>query len=573
METSQIRNFAIIAHVDHGKSTLADRLLEITHTIPKEKMRDQYLDQNLVGREHGITIKLAPVRMVYKSDYILNLIDTPGHVDFSYEVSRTLAACEGTVLLVDATQGIQAQTVAHYNSAVSEKLKIIPVINKIDLESARIEETKDEMSQMFNFDKEEIIGVSAKTGQNVETLLNKIIEKIPSPQNTWEENFKALIFDAVFDEHRGVILYIRVTSGALEKNQMIKLFQSRTETIVSEVGYFSPFLVSKKDLSVGEIGYIVTGIKNIRDARVGDTVFIKGDEIKPLPGYFTPKPMVFFGVFPKKNQDLSKLRLALSKISLNDASITISEESSTFLGNGFRVGFLGLLHAEIIKERMEKESGLEIILTMPRILYIEESDGEVLEPYIILTIYTPKEYIGAVMTLCQKRKGKLIDLNYFQNNVIVKYEIPYSMLIRGLSSDLKSKSSGFASMDYEQVGYKKADVLTINVLINGQNIDVLSEKVYKDEAGIIARKKILKLKETLPRQQFRQIIQAEVSGNILAREEIPPFRKDVLAKMSGGDRTRKDKLLDKQKKGKSKLLGGAKIEIPPDSLYDLLKEN
>lgn len=570
--TSKIRNFAIIAHVDHGKSTLADRLLEATGTIPKSKMHEQFLDQNAIGREHGITIKLAPVRMFYNG-YILNLIDTPGHADFSYEVSRTLAACEGAILLVDATQGIQAQTVAHYITAEKEGLKIIPVINKIDLEAARVNETKNQLFEVFGFKKEEILEISAKTGKNVSNLLNEIIEKIPSPQGSEENSFRALIFDAVFDEHRGVILYIKVFDGLLDKHQKIKLYQNEAESIVNDLGYFSPSLVSQKSLGLGEIGYIVTGIKDIRQARVGDTVFIKDKEITSLPGYLSPKPMIFFGIYPKNSADLIKLRQSLSKISLNDSSITISDESSAFLGNGFRVGFLGLLHAEITKERIEKENNLPIILTMPQILYKKEDSGMFYEPYVRLLIYSPQKYLGSIMNLCQKRKGKLIDVKYLEDNMIAKYEVPYSVLIKGLSAELKSISSGFASLDYELIDYRIADVVDINILINGVLIDVLSEKVYKDEAVSIARKKITKLKETLPRQQFRQIVQGEVSGVIVAREEIPPFRKDVLAKMSGGDRTRKDKLLEKQKKGKSKLLQTSKIEIPQNALYSLLGEN
>lgn len=565
---SNIRNFAIVAHIDHGKSTLADRLLEITGTIAKNKMHEQFLDQNPISRERGITIKLAPVRMNYKN-HILNLIDTPGHIDFSYEVSRTLSSCEGVVLLVDATQGVQAQTVAHFHAAKSQNLKILPVINKIDMDIARVEDTIEQMVEMFEFAPQDILRVSARTGQGVEALLDKIIEEIPSPKILQVDIFRALIFDAVYDDHRGVVAFVRVFDGQLKKGDRVNFLQSNTSSVVSDVGYFSPSLVSSPVISAGDIGYIVSGVKDIRSARVGDTVSNNANS-EALPGYKTPQPMVFFGVYPKEQNDLVKLKEGLSKLSLNDASLTIDNEYSSYLGSGFRVGFLGLLHAEIVKERLKNEQGIDPLFTRPQVLY-REVDGKTMEPYMKIEIYTPKNFVGPLMDLCQKRKGMLINLVYHKENAQLTYEMPYSSLLANFTSDIKSVSSGFASLDYEIVGYREADLVNLEVVINDVPIDVLSETVYKQEASYKGREKVDKLKEFLPRQQFRQIIQAKVGGDIIARSEIPPFRKDVLAKMSGGDRTRKDKLLEAQKKGKSKMLQKARIDIPQKALYSLIE--
>ncbi len=576
MQNKNIRNFAIIAHIDHGKSTLADRFLEITKTIPKDKLKEQFLDQSPISRERGITIKLAPVRMKYELDnnsHILNLIDTPGHIDFSYEVSRTLAACEGAILLVDATQGVQAQTVAHLNVAKKQNLKIIPVINKIDLQTAKVDSVVSELYDFFGFSKEEIIYISAKNGENVKELLDEVIKKIPPPKGDLNLALKALIFDAVYDQHRGVIAFVRIIDGKIKKGDKIKLFQSSVESEAGEVGFFSPFLTPLDSLEAGEIGYVVTGIKNIKDCRVGDTITNVNKKITPLSGYNPPKPMVFFGIYPHNKNELIHLKEALNKISLNDSSLSIEEEYSAYLGSGFRVGFLGLLHAEIIKEKLKQEEKVSPILTMPKVLYKKDKDGFFLEPYMNLTIYTPSNYVGGIMTLCQKRKGKMVDVSYHENNAVLKYEMPYSMFIRGLASEVKSISSGFASLDYELTEYKKADLEKLDIVINDYEVDVLSELVYKEEADYVAREKTNKLKEVLPRQQFRQIIQAKINQRVLARTEIPPFRKDVLQKMSGGDRTRKDKLLEKQKKGKGKLLVKAKIILPEDSLISLISKN
>ena len=577
---SNIRNFAIIAHIDHGKSTLADRFLEITNTLSKNKIGEQFLDQNPIERQRGITIKLAPVRMSYALDaktYTLNLIDTPGHVDFSYEVSRTLAACEGAILLVDATQGVQAQTVAHYFSAKKEGLTIIPVINKIDLQSARVDEVAIELEEIFGISKDELIYISAKTGQNVPELLIAIIEKIPAPRGSEENPLRALIFDALYDEHRGVIVYVRIVDGVLNHTEKISFSQTNQVTNASEIGYFIPQMNPQKSLTAGDIGYIVTGVKDIHQTQVGDTITISNiksqiSNIEPLPGYKKPKPMVFFGVYPKTTNELVHLKEGLFKYALNDTSITIADEYSSFLGNGFRVGFLGLLHADIVRERLKQEENVDLFLTSPQVLYEIKDDGSMLEPYMILTIYVPSVYIGNIISVCQKQKGNMIDLSYFQNSAILKYEMPYSMLIRGLSSELKSVTSGFASLDYEISEYKPADLVNVEIKINDVPIDVLSEYAYRDEAPYIAREKVQMLKEKLPRQQFRQIIQAVIGGTIIAREEIPPFRKDVLQKIYGGDRTRKDKLLDKQKKGKAKMIKTGKINIPQEVLFSLIEK-
>lgn len=574
MNQSHIRNFAIIAHIDHGKSTLSDRLLEITQTVAKDKLQEQFLDQNPISRERGITIKLAPVRMKYHNEtgeYILNLIDTPGHVDFSYEVSRTLAACEGAVLLVDATQGIQAQTVAHFQAAKKEGLVMIPVLNKIDLPNANTQGVVKELVEVFGFREEEIHFISAKTGENVKELLDTIIRKIPPPQGNPQAPLRALIFDAVYDEYRGVVSFVRVIDGSIRKGERVQFFQSKVKTEVTDVGYFTPFLVSSEEVATGEIGYVIGGVKDIRQAQVGDTIMLESKIVEPLPGYTTPKPMVFFGMYPKDAGDFAALRDALGKLTLNDTALTYSEEYSAYLGSGFRVGFLGLLHAEIVKERIVREFGLDLLLTMPQVLYETNENGELLEPYMLLTVYTPTATVGSVMSVCQKRKGTLIDMVYHETYAELSYEMPYSMFIRGLSGEIKSVSAGFASLDYELTEYKAADLVKLEVRINDNPIDVLSELVYKDEAIYKAREKAEKLKESLPRQQFRQIIQGIINGNIVAREEIPPFRKDVLAKMSGGDRTRKDKLLEAQKKGKSRLIQHAKIHLPQEALFSLIE--
>lgn len=575
-EQKNIRNFAIIAHIDHGKSTLADRLLEKTHTIDQEKMREQYLDQNPISRARGITIKLAPVKMNYALNaipYALNLIDTPGHVDFSYEVSRTLAAVEGAVLLVDATQGIQAQTVAHFMSAKKENLTIIPVINKIDLYSARVEMVTRQLSEIFSIDKEDILLISAKTGQGVDALIERIINKIPPPQGHADKALRALIFDAHYDQHRGVVAYVKIVDGSIRTGDRIELFQEKVSTIATETGYFTPSLVKTDALKAGEIGYIITGVKNIRECKVGDTITIsnlktQNAKLEPLPGYKIPKAMVFLDMYPKNKNHFVRLREAVEKLSLNDSSLTFSQVYSPFLGTGLKIGFLGLLHAQVIRQRLEEEENVEPLLTTPQISY-ENEDGLLKEPYIALTVYAPRDYVGRIMSLCQKRRGSIIDINYYESYAILRYEIPYQVMVKGLASDIKSVSSGFASIDYAITDYRIADIVKLEILINKEPIDILTQFIYRDEAESEARSKVEKLKEALPKQQYKQIIQGEVNGRILARSEISPFRKDVLSKMSGGDRTRKDKLLESQKKGKKKLKYSAEISIPQEALFSL----
>ncbi len=573
MDQKNIRNFAIIAHIDHGKSTLADRLLEITGTVQKDKMEEQFLDQNPISRKRGITIKLAPVRMNYKLDnvqYILNLIDTPGHVDFSYEVSRTLAACEGVVLLVDVTQNIQTQTVAHYHTAKKLGLPMIPVINKIDLPNADVEGVSKTIGETFGFSKEDILLISAKSGEGVEDLLKKIVSQIPSPKGNFDSPLTSLIFDAVYDSHKGVVALTRIFDGQIAKGDKIICLGSRAQTTVIEVGTFSPFPTAQKELTAGDIGYIVTGIKNIRDCSVGDTITkVQSASMSPLPGYEKPKPSVFFGVYPKRPEELGNLKEGLEKLALADAALTIAPEHSSFLGNGFRVGFLGLLHADIVRERLKQEHGIEPLLTTPQVLYEREGDA-ILEPFMSLIVYVPATYVGAVMTVCQARHGKMINLTYQEHIAVLEYEMPYSMFIQGLAGELKSVSAGFASIDYSLLDYRVANLVQLEIKVNDEPIDVLSELVYKDDSIHKAIEKTGKLKETLTRQQYRQVIQGVIDGRIVAREEIPPFRKDVLAKMSGGDRTRKDKLLEAQKKGKSKMVHQAKIDIPQEALFSLI---
>ncbi len=576
---SNIRNFAIIAHVDHGKSTLADRFLELTKTMTLNKIGEQYLDTNPIEKQRGITIKLAPVRMNYTlnaTPYVLNLIDTPGHVDFSYEVSRTLAACEGAILLVDATQGVQAQTVAHFFAAKKEGLTIIPVLNKIDLQSARTEEVVKELEEIFKINREDIIYISAKTGKNVPQLLEAIVKRIPPPSGKIDSPLRALIFDALYDEHRGVIIFVRVTDGKLLKTGKITFYQTGKTSNANEIGCFTPLMTPRAELIAGEIGYIVTGIKDIHETQVGDTICLNSNEINPLPGYKKPQPMVFFGVYPKTTDELVNLKEGLSKYALNDTSITIAPEYSSFLGNGFRVGFLGLLHADIVKQRLKEEENVDLFLTSPQVLYEKKEDGSMLEPYMNLTIFVPSSYVGGIISTCQQRKGNMIDVSYFQNSAILKYEMPYSMLVRGLSSDLKSITSGYASIDYELSDYRPADLVNIEIRINDVSIDVLSEYAYKDEAPYIARQKAEVLKEKLPRLQIRQIIQAVIGGNIIAREEISPYKKDVLMKGSkvvgGGDVTRKKKLLEAQKRGKERMTDTAKIDIPQDVLFSMIEK-
>ncbi len=576
-----IRNFCIISHVDHGKSTLADRLLEITGTVPKDKLKPQLLDSLALERERGITIKLAPVRLKYK-DYILNLIDTPGHVDFSYEVSRSLAAVEGVVLLVDATQGIQAQTLAHGLAALDENLTLIPVVNKIDLPNADIEGTKKQLVGTFGFSEEEILLVSGKTGQGVDKLLEEIVKRIPSPKMDTLNVLKALIFDSFYDSFKGVIAQVRIIEGQTPPvNQPIYFLQTKAQGHILETGYFAPQLTVNNGLKSGEIGYIATGIKEPGKVRVGDTIS-SGLNTESLPGYKTVKPMVFVGLYPIEASEYFNLKETLAKFKLNDPAFSYELEQSQALGSGFRCGFLGLLHAEVVQERLSKEFGVDLLATAPSVEYLV--NGEILtnpsslgtfhliqEPWVKLKIFVPQTYIGPVMKLVQDRRAKFLNMQHFGVQVNLSYEMPLAEMVTDFYDKLKSVSSGFASLDWEFLEFRAVDAVRVDILVAQEKVDALSSIVYKPKAESVGRKLVAKLKEVLPRQNFEIAIQAAIGGKIIARETLSSFRKDVTAKLYGGDRTRKDKLLEKQKKGKKKMKMIGRVAIPQEAFLSILK--
>lgn len=585
-------NFAIIAHIDHGKSTLADRFLEITGVFEAGKHEEQLLDRNPISRERGITIKLAPVRMEYGisnleygSDkakiqnskfYILNLIDTPGHVDFSYEVERTLSCVEGVILLVDATAGIQAQTVAHAYKALEQDLVLIPAINKIDLPQAEIEKTKSDLKEFLGVKESEIYEVSAKTGQGVEKLLQVVIEKTPPPHATGpvDNGLRALIFDSYYDEYRGVIAFVRVFEGQLKTRDKVKLFASNEEFEVKEVGFFAPELKKKEKLSTGEIGYIVTNLKDIHKVRVGDT--IAGLETKnSLPGYREVKPMVFASFFPTASHDFPDLKKSLQQFALNDASISFEQIYSPALGSGFRIGFLGVLHADVVRERLEREFDLDLVLTTPTVEYMKKRLGsgkfKYLEPIVRVEIITPDKYTGAVMRLCESKRAKFITMdNRFQT--FISYQMPLSELIVDFFDQLKTVTSGYGSLDWEFKEYQEADIDKLEILINGDPVEEFSQFTVREKAEERSRELTAKLRKLIPRQQYEVRIQAKYKGRIIASERIPPFRKDVTAKLYGGDRTRKEKLLKKQKKGKKRMKSVGRVDIPKDAFVQLFKK-
>ena len=585
-----IRNFCIISHIDHGKSTLADRFLEITKTIPKEKMRPQYLDMMPLEREKGITIKMQPVRMEYKG-YILNLIDTPGHVDFSYEVSRSLAAAEGAILLVDATKGIQAQTIYNLELAKKQNLGIIPVINKIDLNQARIEETKEEIASLLNTS--EIFEISAKYGKNVEELLQSVIEKIPSPKTNIEKPFRALIFDSKYDQFLGAIAFVRVIDGKIQPDEKIYLIQTKTKSQVKEVGYFKPELKTAKELSSGEIGYVATGIKEPGKVRVGDTITVLNFGIEPLLGYREPKPMVFTSIYPQNPDDYDLLKDSLNKLKLNDPSFSFEPETKEVLGRGFRCGFLGTLHAEIVSERLHREFSLNLIISTPSIAYkIIDRKGqesliksatewtdpvhikETLEPWIKLEIITPVDYLGRVFKLLETIEAKSVQNQYFgKGKNLLVYEVPLREIIVGFYDKLKSHTQGFASMNYEILDFRPADLVKLEILIAGRKEEAFSKIVQRKNSFQEGKKLVKKLKEVLPPQLFSVAIQAVVSGKIIARETIRTKGKDVIAPLYGGDYTRKRKLLDKQKKGKKELKEKGVVQIPQKAFLEILKSD
>ena len=592
MYINKIRNFCIIAHIDHGKSTLADRILEYTGAIDKREMKDQILDSMDLERERGITIKLNAVRLNYK-DYILNLIDTPGHVDFTYEVSRSMAACEGAVLIVDAAQGIEAQTLSNVYLALENNLEIIPVINKIDLPSADIDKRVDELNKTFGFKREEIILTSAKTGVGIPELVDAIVERIPSPKEIYNDNkLRCLIFDSYFDSYRGVVSLIRVVSGSVCEGDTVKMFTTGANYQVVELGYHTPKETRVNKLEIGEVGYLGASIKSIDSVRVGDTITLEKDNLEEgLPGYKVLKPMVFCGIYPIDSKKYPNLREALEKLKLNDASLTFEPETSGTLGFGFRTGFLGLLHLDIITERIEREFNIDIIDTAPSVIYeITLTDGSVIyvdnpaefpgkvrismikEPYISTNIYVPNEYIGSIMELCQDKRGTYIGTDYIDTTrVNIHYEIPLSEIVYDFFDRLKSYTKGYASFDYELIGYKESDLVKMDIMLNGEVVDALSVIVHKDFTYKRGRVIVDNLKEIIPRQLFEVPVQAVIGSKVIARSDIKAMRKDVLAKCYGGDITRKRKLLEKQKEGKKKMKTIGRVDIPKEAFLSVLR--
>ncbi len=583
-----IRNFSIIAHVDHGKSTLADRFLEICHTVPLDKMKPQLLDSLALERERGITIKLAPVRMNYTLsgiNYTLNMIDTPGHVDFSYEVSRALAAVEGAILLIDATQGIQAQTLSHGLAALSQNLRLIPVINKIDLANADIEACKKQFMETFGFDEKEIILASAKSGIGVIDIIEAVIARIPPPIVYTEKPLRALIFDSFFDTYKGVIAQVKIVDGVVPKeSSLIKFLGTEALGEVLEKGYFSPTLKPVDTLVSGEIGYIATGIKEPDKVHVGDTISVADTFIIALPGYKEVKPMVYVGLYPIDQSEFHQLKDVLSKFRLTDPAFSYVPEHSAALGAGFRCGFLGLLHAEVVQQRLSEEFNMDLLATTPSVEYLIGDNkitspadldpmvsDQLQEPWVKIQVFAPKEYIGKIMEVMSEKRGAFQNQTYFGTSVELLYEMPMAEMITDFYDKLKSVSSGFASLDWEFLDFRPVDAVRVDFLVGGEKVDALSTIVIRNKAESVSRKLVAKLKDVLPTQNFEIPIQAVIGGKIIARETVSAYRKDVLKKMSGGDRTRKDKLLDKQKKGKKKMKMIGKVEIPQEAFLSILK--
>ena len=594
-----IRNFSIIAHIDHGKSTLADRLIEMTGVLSKREMESQVLDNMDIERERGITIKSQAVRMLYKAkdgkEYEFNLIDTPGHVDFNYEVSRSLAACDGAILVVDSSQGVEAQTLANVYLALDNNLEILPVLNKIDLPSARPQEIKDEIEDIIGIPAQDAPCISAKTGLNVDEVLERIVTDIPAPTGDENADLKCLIFDSIYDNYKGALAYVRVKDGTVKVGDEILLMASNKVFTVTEVGYFEPgSYVPTEKLEAGEVGYIAASIKTLSDIRVGDRITLKEKPAaEPLPGYKKVNPMVYCGLYPMDGSEYENLKIALEKLKLNDAALEYEQETSAALGFGFRCGFLGLLHLEIIQERLDREFDLALITTSPSVIYkVHKTDGQVLElynpsdlpvpneisyieePFVSAEIITPKEFVGGIMEICQNRRGVYIDMKYLDaNRVTLVYELPLNEIIYDFFDSLKSKTKGYASFDYEFKEYRRSDLVKLDILVNGENVDALSFIVHRDSSYEKGKKMVEKLKTVIPRQLFIIPIQAAIGGKIIARETISAMRKDVLAKCYGGDITRKKKLLEKQKRGKKKMRQIGNVDIPQEAFLSVLKLN
>ena len=592
-----IRNFSIIAHIDHGKSTLADRLIEMTGALSSREMESQVLDNMDIERERGITIKSQAVKMMYKAkdghEYELNLIDTPGHVDFNYEVSRSLAACDGAVLVVDSTQGVEAQTLANVYLAIDNNLEILPVINKVDLPNARPDEVKAEIEDIIGIPAQDAPCISAKTGLNVDKVLERIVTDLPAPTGDENAPLKCLIFDSIYNDYKGAIAYVRVKDGKVKVGDEIMLMSNKKSFTVTEVGYFEPGSYNPCDmLQAGEVGYIAASIKSLQDIRVGDTITNKNKPAEePLPGYKKVNPMVYCGIYPIDGSDYENLKVALEKLKLNDAALEFEPESSGALGFGFRCGFLGLLHLEIIEERLDREFDLGLITTSPSVIYkVHKTDGEVIdlynpsdlpptseisymeEPFVTAEILTPKEFVGNIMEMCQNRRGIYIDMKYLdENRVTLVYEMPLNEIIYDFFDQLKSKTKGYASFDYEFKEYKRSDLVKLDIHVNGESLDALSFIVHRSNSYERGRKMVEKLKTVIPRQLFVIAIQAVIGGKVIARETISALRKDVLAKCYGGDITRKKKLLEKQKRGKKKMRQIGNVEIPQEAFLSILK--